>query len=102
MEIIIDTSTEKVTDWSSKGAARIVQNVVNLLNTLRYEVAYDRTLGLTGSFIDKPADQAVALATAEIYELISEKEPRATLIEVLCVGTDAIGNMQFKVVIELE
>lgn len=101
MEVIIDTSQKANINWNAKGTERIIQNIVNLLNTFRYEVAYDRTIGLTGKFIDKPLDHAVAEATSEMYELITIYEPRATLKEVQYIGLDDKGNMQFKVVVDI-
>ena len=101
MQVIIDTSADNVLDWSAKGENRIVQNILNLLKTYKYEVAYDRTLGLTGKFIYKPLDQSIAIAIEEIYEQISLREPRAKVIDVQHVGFDREGNMQFKVVVEI-
>lgn len=100
MVVNIDTSTMSLA-WGTKGNDRIVQNIVNLLQTRKYEVAYDRTLGLSGDFIDKPAGEAIALATAEITDLILQREPRATLLEVLHAGTDQDGNIQLKVVVDI-
>jgi predicted component of type VI protein secretion system len=99
MEVIIDTS--QGISWASKGNDRIIQNIINLLNTRKYEVAYDRTLGLSGDFIDKPSDEAIAIITTEISDLISTREPRAELIEVLNAGADADGNMKFRVVVDI-
>ncbi len=96
----IDSSNMELT-WGTKGNSRIIQNIANLLKTRKYEVAYDRTLGLSGNFTDKPADQAVALATAEIADMLSQSEPRAALIEVLYDGADIEGNMRLKVVIDI-
>lgn len=100
MVVNIDTATMSLT-WGTKGNNRIIQNIVNLLQTRKYEVAYDRTLGLSGNFIDKPVDEAIALATAEITDLILQYEPRATLVEVLHVGNDEDGNIQLKVVVDI-
>jgi len=100
MQVVIDTSSKSRIRWGVKGVDRVVQNITNLLNTFKYEVAYDRTLGLSGRFVDKPLDQAVAEATTEIYELISEREPRVSIEEVQYTGMDDKGNMQFKVVID--
>jgi hypothetical protein len=100
MVVNIDTSTMSL-KWGTKGNNRVIQNIVNLLQTRKYEVAYDRTLGLSGDFIDKPSDDAIALATAEITDLIQQREPRATLIEVLHAGTDEDGNIQLEVVVDI-
>lgn len=101
MEVIIDTSKNTKINWNARGKDRIIQNTINLLNTLRYEVAYDRTLGLSGTFIDRPLDIAAVDATAEIYEIITDLEPRATVKEVKCLG---IFNeeIQFKVVMDID
>lgn len=101
MDITINISNSQGVDWAAKGTDRIVQNIVNLLNTFRYEVAYDRTLGLSGKFIDKPTDKSIAETIAEIYDLIQTREPRAKLKEVQYIGLDEQGNMQFKVVIDV-
>lgn len=101
--MLIEIATNDATiDWSAKGVNRVAQNVYNLITTIRYEVAYDRTLGLTAAFVDKPLPIAISEATAEIYEIVSEREPRATVQDVEFIGTDNEGNMQFKVVIDVE
>ncbi len=102
MQITIDTSQKAEINWLSKDKGRIVQNVSNLLSTYKYEVAYDRTMGLTRFFVDTPLQNAIATATTEIIELINAREPRATVKGVYFTDTDINGNMQFKVVIEVE
>ncbi|WP_422447790.1 hypothetical protein [Thermoanaerobacterium sp. DL9XJH110] len=101
MEYIIDTSKPVNLNWAAKDAERVAQNVRNLISTWRYEVAYDRTLGLDQSILDKPLDTAVALYVAEVYRLVADYEPRATVKEVKFTGVDDEGNMQFRVVIEV-
>lgn len=102
MQIIIDTSQPNQLNWGASGANRIAQNVLNLLTTSKYEIAYDRTLGIDRTFIDKPLQEAISLATAQIYEVITEREPRATVESVDFVSIDEEGNMNFKVVINIE
>lgn len=101
--MLVEIDTSKTTDinWNAKGINRIVQNIMNLLNTFTYEVAYERTIGLTGKFIDKPLDQAIAEVTTEIFDLISEREPRAEVKEVQYLGIGEDG-MNFKVVVDIE
>lgn len=101
MQVAIDTSQKTQINWTSKGVFRIVQNVINLLNTCRYEVAYDRTLGLSGEFLDMPLEQAIAQATTEIYELIAEREPRARVEDITLISVDASGDIQLRVVIDV-
>ena len=100
--MIIRINTEKFKlEWDAKGINRIVQNVFNLISTFKYEVAYDRTLGLDGSFIDTPLLIAISQATEQIYDIIAEREPRATVMEVNFISIDDTGNLQFEVVIDI-
>ena len=99
--MVIQITNQTEIDWTVKGALRIAQNVLNLLKTFRYEVAYDRTLGMPKDYIDLPIDQAIPKLTAAVYELIREKEPRANLLKFNYQGIDKSGNMLFEVVIEV-
>lgn len=101
MQVIIDTSNQFKLNWTVKGFERIIQNVFNLLNIWRYEVTYDRTLGLDTSLIDLPVDLASAKYIAEVYRIVPLYEPRANVIEVKYLGVDTDGQMQFRVVIEV-
>jgi len=101
MIIEIDTSKTEPLNWAAKGVERIAQNVRNLINTWRYEVAYSRNMGIDTNLLDKPPDVAAAMYTAEVYALITDYEPRAKVKEVKYLGTDYSGNMQFRVVIEV-
>ncbi len=87
-------------DWSAKGINRKAQNVFNLINTWRYEVAYDRTLGLNPAIVDKPLQIAKALYVADIYRLIQDYQPDVTVKEVTINSIDNEGNIDAVVVIE--
>lgn len=99
--MVIRITNQTDIDWTVKGASRIAQNVLNLLKTFRYEIAYDRTLGMPKDYIDLPIDQAIPNVTVAVYDLIREKEPRANLLEFNFKGIDKAGNIQFEVVIEV-
>lgn len=92
-----NVSTKKPINWSAKGVERILQNIGNLLNTFRYEVAYDRVLGRDPAISDKPFEQAVPALIAETYELIEEYEPRVNLKDVTITKED--GEIQIEVVV---
>lgn len=100
MLVTINTNNKNV-DWASKGVNRIAQNVFNLISTYKYEVAFDRTLGIDRSFIDKPLPIAISEATVQIYNIVAEREPRATVESVDFLFLDDKGNLNFKVVIEV-
>lgn len=102
MPIITINTQGSALDWAARGVNRIAQNVLNLISTWRYEVAYNRTLGIDPSIIDKPAPVAAALYTAEVYKLVQEYEPRARVSSVRYNGITPDGNIDAEVVIEID
>lgn len=100
MQIVLDTSTSRI-DWAAQGVDAIAQNCLTLIKTMQYEVAYDRTLGISPYFVDMPLEESIALVTAEIYRVIAEREPRATVEDVQFIGMDVEGQLNFKVVINI-
>ncbi|AOZ91622.1 hypothetical protein [Paenibacillus crassostreae] len=101
MLVTINTTDTQNIDWAATGAAEIVQNVFTLINTFTYEVAYDRTIGIPGSFIDMPTPEAVPIVVERIYTLIDECEPRATVEDVIFAGLSEDGTLIFEVVIDV-
>lgn len=101
LEYVIDTGSITPLAWGAKGKERIVQNVANLIRTYQYEVAYNRLLGINPDIIDKNAEEAFALYTAEVYRVVSTFEPRATVKSVEPVSIDKEGNISARVVIEV-
>ena len=96
----INSNNSKI-NWNAKGHERIIQNVVNILNTVRYEVAYDRVLGRDTNHLDKNFNEIKSLLIAETYDLIEEYEPRAK-IENVHINQLETGEVNIKVVIEIE
>lgn len=101
MQIEINTSEAPAIDWAATGAAEVAQNVFTLINTMKYEVAYDRTLGIRRDFVDMPLQESVALATAQIYAVIDEREPRAAVQSVKHIGVSEDGELTFRVVVDV-
>jgi len=101
MQYTINTLEPVKLDFSAKGDERVLQNIRNLINTFRYEIAYNRTIGIDPNIFDKPADIAAALYTAEIYRIIADYEPRAEVKAVNFIGLDDDGNMSFEVVVDI-
>jgi hypothetical protein len=97
----IDTSNQFEIKWDVKGSERILQNVINLINTFKYEVAYDRTLGINPDLVDMPANEAGIRFANEIVSLIVDREPRAEVKTVDYLGADINGAIALKVVIEI-
>ena len=88
-----------VIDWTAKGNDRIAQNVRNLINTYRYEIAYHRTMGVSGDLIDRPGNLLLQESRAEIAQMLAVYEPRADVKDVLC-SVDAKGNAEIEVVLQ--
>jgi phage baseplate assembly protein W len=98
----IDTSKKITLNWAAKGFERILQNVINLINTWQYEIAYNRTMGLQTGILDKPSEEAATEYISQVHNMVSSFEPRAEVQEVNYTGIDENGNMVFKVVIDIE
>ena len=92
-------SGAKLIDWTAAGEDRIAQNVRNLFNTFRYEIPYHRTMGVPGSLIDRPANDLMEEARADIAQMLAIYEPRAAVKDVLC-SLSAKGNVEIEVVME--
>ncbi|WP_040948480.1 hypothetical protein [Gorillibacterium massiliense] len=88
-------------DWAASGKAEIIQNVFTLINTLQYEIAYDRTLGLKRDFVDMPEPVAVPYVIAQIFSIVDEREPRAKVKDVTYSGISDDGSLIFEVVIDV-
>lgn len=101
MEYVIETGGAKAINWAAKGTDRVLQNVINIVQTFKYEVAHDRTMGIDSKVLHMPADKSMALVTNEIVNQISIREPRAKVKGVRYAGIDSLGNMQYKVVVEI-
>ncbi|RII32857.1 hypothetical protein D2A34_21930 [Clostridium chromiireducens] len=101
MEYIIDTSNGVNLNWSAKGKDRIAQNVLNLISTFKYEVAYNREKGISPAILDKPVNIMQAAYIAEVYRVVQKDEPRAVVKSVSLLGVDEEGDAKFKVVIDI-
>lgn len=87
-----------VIDWNAKGNKRILQNVNNIINTIKNEVPYDRLRGRDPKNIDATNKNRNALIE-ETYDLIQTYEPRAT---VKSVEIEDIQNLVIKVVVSID
>ena len=101
MRLTLRTNDVYGPDWGAKGIDRVIQNVRNLMALTRYEVAYNRTLGVNPDLIDLPATEFLARYPAEVMELVGYNEPRAKVLSVNNVGADEAGNYIFEVVLDI-
>lgn len=100
MIVVYTIDTTKQIDWSAKGNDRIVQNVLNILNTRVYEIAYGRLMGISSSHIDMPVELAEAKVSADVLEILSRYEPRVTVKSIDFIGFSN-EEINLRLVIEL-
>lgn len=101
MKYVIDTSNPVKLNWNSQGNERIVQNVSNIISTWHHEVAYNRKMGIDPNLLDSPQNVAIAKYISEVFRVVPEYEPRATVKEVNFIGSNDDGDLKFMVVIEV-
>lgn len=91
-------------NWNAKGDERILQNVNNILNTFKDEVAYDRLMGRNPDNLDKTLEKVKNQIIEETFTLVSTYETRAKVKEADVVyELDENGDKYpvIKVVIEI-
>lgn len=77
----------------------ISQNISHLLNTIEGTVPLNRRFGISFKAIDKPPIEAKSIYIQEVYEKISEFEPRLK-IETIEIDEDEILKGVLKPVIK--
>ncbi len=101
MLITINTTDNNLPWFNAKGTDRIIQNVKNILNTYKYEVAYNRNLGMSPDIIDGDKDTIESLVINDLYDNIKRYEPRATLKAVSVKEITADGRVIAEIEIEI-
>lgn len=103
MKLTIDTSEHSTSlPWfEAKGADRIIQNIKNIVNTYKYEVAYMRDFGMSPDALDTDIETMRSIITENLLDNIKEYEPRATLIAVNVKEISADGSVVAVVQIEI-
>ncbi|WP_459482127.1 hypothetical protein [Clostridium saccharoperbutylacetonicum] len=91
------SSEDKLIDWNVKGNGRILQNINNILNTLKYEVPYDRLMGRNPENLDGNFEKNKAAIIEETYDLINAYETRATVKNVTVEYIDDNERTHFKI-----
>ncbi|NFO15169.1 hypothetical protein FDB34_13375 [Clostridium botulinum] len=99
MEYTLSSKNENLINWNAKGNERILQNINNILNTIKNEVPYDRLMGRDPKNIDKILYKSKLALIEETYNLINTYEPRA---KVKSVDIENMENPIIKVVITID
>lgn len=101
MIVTIDSSKGNVLDWTAKGKDRIIQNIFNILNTYKYEVAYNRDFGISADVLDKDIETMKSIITEDLFDNIKKYEPRATLKSVEIKEITSDGKITAVIKIEV-
>ena len=88
MLVTINSSSPVKLDWGAKGKERVIQNVQNILNTRKYEVAYNRDFGISPDIIDTDIYTMRSMIEEDLRKNIAQYEPRANLVSVDVQITD--------------
>lgn len=72
----------------------VIQNVRMILSTVIYTVPYDRSLAITGDYLDNPIQLNKALVKADIFNAIKNREPRAEVINISFEGDALEGKLK--------
>ena len=103
MVVTINTTENNNTlSWGrTKGKDRIIQNVQNILNTYKYEVAYNRNLGISPDIIDKDVQTMKNIIMEDLFDNIKQYEPRAKLLSVNIDDISMDGHIKAVIKIEI-
>ena len=103
MILTIDTADHgnKLPWFEAKGTDRIIQNIKNIVNTYKCEVAYMRGFGMSPDAIDKDVETMRGIITEDLLDNIKEYEPRATLVSVEVTEITEDGGVIAVVQIEI-
>ena len=100
-DIIIDSSKSLELNWTAKGNDRVIQNVYNILNTRKSDVAYNREFGISPDVFDNDVETSKILLMEDLEEQIRINEPRAKLKSIDIQGVTAEGEIAVVVKIEV-
>ena len=102
MELTINNNSTAKLPWGeAKGNERIAQNIINILNTYKYEVAYNRGLGISADILDKDTETMKGIIIEDLFDNIKANEPRAKLRAVEIEEVTADGHIVAVVTIEI-
>ncbi|NFO10920.1 hypothetical protein FDB29_07320 [Clostridium botulinum] len=96
MEYTVKSDTNLI-NWNAKGDERILQNVNNILNIVKYEVPYDRLMGRNPKNLDGVLEKNKAALIEETYDLINTYETRATVKNVEIEFNESDDNKDIKI-----
>ena len=94
-------SNDKILDWNAEGHDRIVQNVLNILRTKKFEVPFMHEMGIDPDHIDSPSYHRQTEIINDVKENIETYEPRVQVLSVSVTGNDVNGDVIITVELEV-
>lgn len=96
MDYVVNSDNVLI-NWNAKENDRILQNINNILNTMKYEVPYDRLMGRDPKNLDGNFEKNKAAIIEETYDLINTYETRATVKSVTVEYKESEENKYIKI-----
>lgn len=94
-------SDDKIIDWNATGNDRIIQNVLNIIRTKKFEVPFMRQMGTDPDHIDSPSYHSQTDIINDVKENIESHEPRVQVMDVSVIGNDVNGDVIIQVELEV-
>lgn len=95
------STADRNIEWGLTGNERILQNVLNILRTKKYEVPFMREMGIDTDYIDNMVSYIYNNLTNDIIELAERYEPRAKIVNVNIKTCDDNGNIIIEAEVEV-
>lgn len=95
------STADKSIEWGLSGKERILQNVLNILRTRKYEVPFMREMGIDPDYIDNVISYVFSNLENDVIQLAEEYEPRASIVSVSIGGYDDNGNLIINAEVEV-
>ena len=99
--MIFQISSTDAIDWNTDPIGQIKNNIVNILNTRRFEIPFMRDMGILQDYIDKPITETQGQIISDVIDNIQAYEPRVNIKEVVFLEADENGEINISVVIEI-
>lgn len=95
------SNIDKNIEWGLDGESRIVQNVLNIIRTRKYEVPFMTDLGLDANHTDNAQLFLQMQIKDEIVDLVEKFESRARVVDVIFKEVDNDGSLTYEVELEV-
>ena len=97
----IKSNDERIMNWNATGEERIVQNVLNIIRTRKYEIPFNRQMGINPDYIDDSIENNRADIINDVYNNIEKYESNVEILKVEIESSDTNGDIIIAVEIEV-